>query len=292
MTLKWKGPAADLFKEKALFRKGESSTLPLHIALIVDCSKSMGDKIGKTKQALYYFLERLDSNTRVGIVSLGEGGVQIREGLTDDIELLKSILADLETGSASPLGAAIPLADEELLNDQEAIRVILLFSDGQVKDEATTMNAANRARARGTRLISFGLGAKLNRDLLQEIASSSTDYHLMSEGTRFSQKLLDVSKDLRKVDYFPIGISCLLPNHSLDFNLFTKMGEGCRLFLARSLPFEEQIREKLEESGTDTLFIHSQDRDKYRRYLGACLELGLLDREILKSFILFLGSPG
>lgn len=264
-------------------QSGEKGSLPppLHVALVIDCSKSMADKISEVKKALFKFLDRLEKGVRGGVVTFGEGGVQLQQGLTADLEYLKEIIASLGTGGSSWIGSAVSLADKELLWDEEALNVMVLLSDGwSAKEEETAIDAARKARARGVRMITMGLGGEVNGDFLGKIASYPTDSYLFADSLNFSHNLSRLAKGLRKTDYFPIPVSSLIVGRALDFGLFLKEKEVKTLpFMDRGAPFRPEEQRLLKEKGIDTLFCRGPERERYRRYLEECQELGLLDRK-------------
>lgn len=259
-----------------------SKPLPLHVALVVDCSKSMKDKMGKVKQAIGYFLDRLDKETQVGLVTFGEGGVQVQQGLTPNIGFLKNILDGLGAGGSSLIGSALTLA-LELLQDREAMKVVVLFTDGwSQREENVARGVSQRVKSQGIRLITLGLGGEVNQELLQELASSPADTHLFTEGTKLTGKLLRIATHLRKTDYFPVKVATLVPDLPLDFDLFVKEGEATYIpFLSRGSSLDSEGRQGLQGKGAEVAFIRGDDREKYRTYLEDCLQQGSLDRELI-----------
>ncbi|MBI2877660.1 MAG: VWA domain-containing protein, partial [Candidatus Tectomicrobia bacterium] len=261
-------------------KAGTSKPLPLDVAVVVDCSKSMKEKMGKVKQAIGYFLDRLDKETRVGLVTFGAGGVQVQQGLTSNIGFLKNILNDLDAGGSSLIGSALTLA-LDLLQDKEAIKVMVLFTDGwSQREEGVARTVSERVKSQGIRLITLGLGGEVNQGFLQELASSSADSYLFAEGSKLTGRLLRIASYLRKTDYFPVKLAFLSPELSLPFDLFVREGEATYLpFRARGTLLGPEGQQELVEKGKEIAFIRGQDRETYRTYLETCLAQGLGDQE-------------
>ncbi len=80
--------------------------------------------------------------------------------------------------------------------------------------------------------------------------------------------------------YLPIHLDSLRIDSVLDFDLYLKVNNELVLYRAADLPFTDRTRQKLLENKVDRLFVPSENRDKYQRYIEVHLDKILTDRTI------------
>ena len=92
--------------------------------------------------------------------------------------------------------------------------------------------------------------------------------------------------------YLPIQVASLRVDTVTDFELYvqSRPGETPVLYRSNDLPFTEDVRRRLAESGIAHLYVHSADEAAYLRYMESNLGAILSDNEIkreVKSTILY-----
>ena len=154
---------------------------PLDIVLTVDRSGSMdGQPLTDAKNAAKSFLGYLDPSVdKVALVSFS-GSARLDQGLTHNFDLVRTALDQLSAGGNTAIGDAIKKAANELGSSrhrQNAASVIILLSDGDNTTGSNPLQQAQAAKNQGIRIITIGLGDSVNETLLQQIASSTSDYY-------------------------------------------------------------------------------------------------------------------
>jgi Mg-chelatase subunit ChlD len=177
----------------------------LDIMIVIDNSGSMcdpqfnnPDRLPAAKQAAIAFLNRLDNTQhRVGLVSF-DRRVNLRQGLTEDYEALRTRIDAIPCGGGTNIGAGIERAQRELsTNGREGIsRVMVILSDGEpIVDRnggncppgptapntctAYTLDEAREAATAGTVVYSIGLGVATGSFLetvVRDIANEPANY--------------------------------------------------------------------------------------------------------------------
>lgn len=90
--------------------------------------------------------------------------------------------------------------------------------------------------------------------------------------------------------YLAILLDSIRVDTVLDFDLHIKVNDNLVLYRSADLPFTEENRQKLLENKVDRLFVTSENRDKYQKYIEKNLALILDDpavNEIQKATILY-----
>jgi len=150
--------------------------------LVLDRSGSIEESgaLQQVKQTAIDFLSQLDwSRDEAGLVTYNSTATR-DVGLGSDVQELEDSINAMTSEGGTNIAAGVALATVELQSTPVAThsqRVIVLLTDGQAKgDELQARAAAAYAHTVGIRLITIGLGAT-NAALLEQIASSPTDYH-------------------------------------------------------------------------------------------------------------------
>ncbi|MBI2876326.1 MAG: VWA domain-containing protein [Candidatus Tectomicrobia bacterium] len=273
--MKIKGFWTNLGQEEAA-----RTTLPLHVVLLIDCSGSMKAHLEAIRQAASRLADQIRERGQVGVVSFGGNGVQILSKLTDNGRTLRKALASLKVGGASPMGAAISLADEEMLREEGAMRIIVLFSDGKPTNSDAAMSYVNRAREHGVRFITVGVGPKADLDFLKGMASHPEDCHSLSP--KGGLDVQEIMADLSQKEYLPLSAQNPLFQEPVEFSLYAKKaGEGrYSLLLSEGQCLGEEEQKQLEAQGIHTLYIRGKDRGRYERGLERGIDRILSDRRL------------
>jgi Ca-activated chloride channel family protein len=198
----------------------------LDIVLAVDTSRSMlaedaGPGVSRLQRARLAALDlaRLARNDRVGLVAFA-GSAFLQCPLTVDDEAFRQSVEALDTGiiqqGGTAIGTAIHAALDAFGAEQENVRVLVLFTDGE-EHESGALDAATRAAARGLRIYTVGVGtargeiiqirddkgntsylkdaegkvvkSALDESLLREIAAKSGGFYLPLQGARAMEEL-------------------------------------------------------------------------------------------------------
>ncbi len=161
-----------------------SEFVPLDVVLVIDASGSMGgERIVNAKLAAQQFISTLLFEDAVSVASFTSVGT-IRINLTTDHAAAATAVDGIGGGGGTAINSGITAAAQVLSSQGRAgaLPVIILLSDGGSSYSAA-VSAAQSAHAAGFRLISVGLGAGTNENLMADIASSRADYFFAASGT-------------------------------------------------------------------------------------------------------------
>jgi uncharacterized protein YegL len=152
----------------------------LDVVLVMDRSESMrGGPLADAREAAKHFVELIALETnQIGLVSFSQRAV-LEQALTGQQALLEQAIENLEPSAGSNMAAGIALAESELTGTNHnslAIPVMILLSDGRF-DEEDPSGPAQIAKQAGIRIITVGIGRRVNESTMRSIASSETDYH-------------------------------------------------------------------------------------------------------------------
>ncbi len=152
------------------------------VMLVVDRSGSMAGKpLQDAKNAAKAFMDRLDLSAggdQAGLVSFGDSA-RLDHQLTQSSGPVRTAIDALASGGSTNITEGLTVAQQEL----ESIRhfganrpVIVLMTDGQHNVGPGPSAVAAAAKAKGTRIITIGLGS-IDEAELRGLASSPSDYH-------------------------------------------------------------------------------------------------------------------
>ncbi len=164
-----------------------SEPQPLDIVLTVDRSGSMdGQPLRDAKKAAKSFLGYLDTSVDKAALVSFSGSARLDQGLTHNFDLVRAALDRLSAGGNTAIGDAIKKAADELgssRHQSNAASVIILLSDGDNTAGSDPLQQAQAAKNQGIRIITIGLGDSVNETLLQQIASSRSDYYFAPDSS-------------------------------------------------------------------------------------------------------------
>ena len=166
------------------------------VMLVIDRSGSMDDDgwdpsigdyqpIGDAKIAAKDFVDILNLSPgadQVGLVSYSDPA-RLDHQLSRNGGSVRAAIAGLTSSGYTNISDGINKAQAELESgrrDPDNKPVIILLSDGRPEDGDTPQaarNAAAAAKAKGTRIITIGLGTGIDEQLMKDIASSPSDYY-------------------------------------------------------------------------------------------------------------------
>ena len=202
----------NLQKKQDSRSKADSTTAvcgsaPADIVLVIDRSSSMDDKIGSSgtklanaKIAAKNFVDVMSQNTnnRVSLVTYSNTGT-INTPLTNNFASVKTQIDAITTQGFTCTECGVKKANQEIVTDGRAgmKKVVILLTDGIANyiDGTSSEVAASTAEqkalaavssgntASGTVFYSIGLGADINTNFLQQIATSTSGKYYASPTT-------------------------------------------------------------------------------------------------------------
>jgi VWFA-related protein len=102
---------------------------PLRIALALDLSHSMQNKIRQVEEALKHFIDILEPADQIMVITFS-GSVHIRQDLTSDRERLEHVLEELEPEGATALYDATFEAIKRVAEGPADSKAVVLVTDG------------------------------------------------------------------------------------------------------------------------------------------------------------------
>ena len=157
--------------------------LPLTIALLLDTSGSIRDRLRFAQEAANeFFQSTLVRGKDRGMVLSFHSAVDVIQDFTDDPDKLAQSIRKMRAGGATALYDAIYLAAREKLTAQSGRRIIVVISDGDDTSSRLSMTEALEMAQRNDVVIyaistnSSGLGGEKNRrgdDVLKKFADET-----------------------------------------------------------------------------------------------------------------------
>jgi VWFA-related protein len=121
----------------------KETNLPLTIALLIDTSGSIRDKLRfEQEAAIEFFYSTLRRGTDKGMLITFDSGIDLLQDYTDDPQKLADAVKKIRAGGGTSLYDAVYLAAKEKLAGQQGRRVIILISDGDDNSSRISMTEA------------------------------------------------------------------------------------------------------------------------------------------------------
>lgn len=138
----------------------KSSEVPLTIALLIDTSGSVKDKLEYEKAtAAEFFKEILRPKKDLALIIQFDSEVNLVQDFTQSYDDLLNALDVLKAGNSTSLYDAVYLAAEEKLKDEAGRKVMVVVSDGDDTSSKVTQAEAIEAAQKGDVLI-YGIGVQ------------------------------------------------------------------------------------------------------------------------------------
>lgn len=165
---------------------GSGGRLPIDCLLVIDTSATAA--IAEAKRFAFELLDLFSPQDRVGLVTFSTAA-KLAIPLAGDRSTLKPAIADLVTGGKSALGEALQVARKELTKNgrEGSVLAEILLTDGQSNSGRDPEGEGSVAHDAGIRIVSVGIGALINRDLLQGLAAQT--------GGAFSERPSDSARE-------------------------------------------------------------------------------------------------
>jgi Ca-activated chloride channel homolog len=125
------------------------TNLPLTIALLVDTSGSIRDKLRfEEEAAIEFFYSTLQRGKDKALVISFDSGVELLQDFTDDPEKLADKIRKIRAGGGTSLYDAIYLAVNEKLAETDGRRIVILITDGDDNSSRVSLTETLEAAQR------------------------------------------------------------------------------------------------------------------------------------------------
>jgi Ca-activated chloride channel homolog len=139
-----------------------SEDAPVSIALVFDCSGSMGPKLAKSRAAVAEFIRTANPEDEFSLVVFNDRA-QLAVGFTDHTEEIQSRLLFSQSRGRTALLDAIYLAMDEMKHAKHSRKALLIISDGGDNSSRYSMREVkNRVREGDAQIYSIGIVENLN----------------------------------------------------------------------------------------------------------------------------------
>lgn len=149
--------------------------LPASIVLLVDTSGSMaGNPLLQAKQAMADFLQTLDANDQVAVVSFDNSVSLIQDFTTDRTALTGAVNRLNAVGNTALFDAVIDASSRVAAQGTGGRKMVVLLSDGEstlsLEKRAASIQAA---KASGASFVPVGFGTAIDRPYLNDLANGT-----------------------------------------------------------------------------------------------------------------------
>ena len=151
--------------------------MPVDFMLLLDTSGSMdGMPLKEAKKACNALVnEIIDFSVhRLGIVAF-ETQSNLVYPLGNDRQLMNANIERISAGGGTNMRSAFLVAEKELSGGTNA-KVIIMVSDGEPFDPDETMRKVSSLRNKGVRIITIGVGNRVNKAFLKQLAGDGLYY--------------------------------------------------------------------------------------------------------------------
>jgi VWFA-related protein len=184
-------------KIQSITNFSSETDLPLTIALLVDTSGSIRDKLRfEQEAAIEFFYSTLRRGKDKALVISFDSGVDLLQDFTDDPEKLSDAVRKIRAGGGTSLYDAIYLAVNEKLANQSGRRVLILISDGDDNSSRTSMTETLEV-------------AQKNFVTVFGISTNSAAYFGSKEQDRGDKTLKRFSEETGGKPFFPFKVQDL-----------------------------------------------------------------------------------
>jgi VWFA-related protein len=173
------------------------SNLPLTIALLVDTSGSIRDKLKfEEDAAIEFFYSTLQRGKDKACVISFDSGVDLIQDFTDDPEKLANKVRQIRAGGGTSLYDALFLAVTKQLAGQSGRRIVILITDGD--DNSSRVSLTETLEA-----------AQKNDVTIYSISTNSAAFFGSKEQERGDKTLKKFSEETGGKPFFPLKIQDL-----------------------------------------------------------------------------------
>jgi len=184
-------------KFQAITNFSSESDLPLTIALLVDTSGSIRDKLRfEQEAATEFFYSTLQRNKDKALIISFDSGVDLLQDFTDNPEKLADAVRKIRAGGGTSLYDAIYLAVTQKLAGQQGRKIVILITDGD--DNSSRISLTETLEA-----------AQRNEVTIYAISTNSTAYFGSKEQERGDKTLKKFAEETGGKPFFPLKIQDL-----------------------------------------------------------------------------------
>jgi VWFA-related protein len=127
-------------RQQVITNFASETDLPLTVALLVDTSGSIREKLRfEQEAAIEFFHSSIRRGTDKALVISFDSGVELLQDFTDDPDKLTQAIMKIRAGGGTSLYDALYLAITEKLSREEGRRVLILISDGDDNSSRVSM---------------------------------------------------------------------------------------------------------------------------------------------------------
>jgi VWFA-related protein len=185
------------------------TNLPLTIALLVDTSGSIRDKLRfEQEAATEFFYSTLRKGKDKALVISFDSGVDLLQYFTDDPEKLADAVKKIRAGGGTSIFDAAYLAITEKLSKETGRKLIILISDGDDNSSRISLTEALEA-------------AQKNDVVLYGVSTNTTAYFSSREQEKGDKTMKRMAEETGGRAFFPFKIDDLATN-------FQEIGEELR----------------------------------------------------------------
>jgi Ca-activated chloride channel homolog len=146
----------------------ESDSQPIHCAVLLDTTGSMGSALPHLKNSVVNFIDQLGPQDSVAIYTFAQQLV-IQQDFTTDKAAAKRAALGLRAGGRTALYDALSEA-AQAMSDQPGKKAMVVFTDGDDNASVlTAQQAVNRARKNGLPLFTIAEGEALQSSQFEKI---------------------------------------------------------------------------------------------------------------------------
>lgn len=147
--------------------------MPLHLALVLDCSGSMhGKKWQSVKNAVKVVIDHLSPTDVISVIAFsGRAQTIIPSQPARDPQGMKAYIEPLKAGGGTNMARGMQLGLDEMFRWEEtqAIKRMILLTDGRTSGSNKCRQLAINAREVGVMIYPLGIGGDWDEKLLDEI---------------------------------------------------------------------------------------------------------------------------
>lgn len=184
-------------KAQTITNFSSETDLPLTIALLVDTSGSIRDKLRfEEEAAIEFFYSTLQRGKDKALVISFDSGVDLLQDFTDDPEKLADKVRKIRAGGGTSLYDAVYLAVNQKLAGQSGRRIVILITDGD--DNSSRVSLTETLEA-----------AQKNDVTIYAISTNSAAYFGSKEQERGDKTLKKFAEETGGKPFFPLKIQDL-----------------------------------------------------------------------------------
>ncbi len=253
-------------------------------------------RIDAAKQAAKTFVDMLKDNDRVGLVRFWKNEANLMKGLTRNKNSVKWKIDRLEPDGGTPMGEGLKKAINYLINygRSNAVKVIILFTDGWWNEGCSPIDQAKRAKANGIIIYTIGWGG-VNENELKQIANiTGGKYYYASTSEDLERIYKELAVKLSNITAENVQVKFNLSNDvEYDGNATREPTvEGNTLIwnittLSANETWEVKFSVKPRISGTETIYVNTNDSKVTYKWGGENKEvpINVLKVDVINPYI-------